>query len=252
MAKVGIRFDPTGIWKWLDWIEKHGDELSKTHSQKRKKFLEGFPESFDIVIQSEKMKDASTTDFKIPTNYPTHHPKSGTQNPDRGKPDLFAMARAYYSEWSRRCAKGMIKQVPRGSVYQAETESVGSDEERCQETIDNDDDDDEDAYAIARSKITAAWVCIVCGGRGHASNVDGTDCLTKQLGITIPRSELAATRYPSGIRSPFNSDRRMPSRTPDRRPPNSGESSHLARSGRSPRPASRSSSHASSSRDPRP
>ena len=192
------------------------------------------------------MKTADTTDFKIPTQYPAYHPKSGTQDPDRGKADVYAMAFHFYPEWSRRCAKGLIKQVPRGSVYQAEVDHDASDDTTCHEIAY--DDDAEDAYAIARSKINAAWVCIVCGGFGHASNVDGTDCLTKQLGITIPRSQLAATRYPSGIRSPFNSDRRMSSRTPDRRPSSqAGESSHIARSSRS----SKSSSHASSSHDTR-
>ena len=233
MSKIGIRFDPTAIWKWHDWIEDYGDKLGKTNSQKRKKFLEGFPEAFDIVIQAEKMKTAATTDLKIPANYPAWHPKSGDAHPQAGTPDVFAMAQHFYPEWSRRCAKGLIRQVPRGSVYQAEVNSDASDE-RCHETID--DDDDEDAYSVARSKITAAWVCVVCGGRGHASNVDGTDCLTKQLGITIPRSELASTRYPSGVRSPFTSDRR----TYDRRSPSkSGESSHMARSARSPRPSPR-------------
>jgi hypothetical protein len=45
-------------------------------------------------------------------------------------------------------------------------------------------------------------ICIYCGGRGHAGNVDGMECLTKQLNITIPRDELAATRYPNGLKFP--------------------------------------------------
>ena len=32
--------------------------------------------------------------------------------------------------------------------------------------------------------------------------MDGVDCLTKQLGIEIPRSELTATKYPSGLKFP--------------------------------------------------
>ena len=58
--------------------------------------------------------------------------------------------------------------------------------------------DDQVLYTSAtRKQITSKSVCGVCGGRGHYSRVDGMDCLTKQLGISIPRSELAQTRYPS-------------------------------------------------------
>jgi hypothetical protein len=74
------------------------------------------------------------------------------------------------------------------------------------EADDNNDDesDDEALYSLAsRKQITSKSVCGVCGGRGHYGRVDGMDCLTKQLGITIPRSELMQTRYPSGITFPF-------------------------------------------------
>ena len=47
-----------------------------------------------------------------------------------------------------------------------------------------------------------------CGGRGHAGSVDGVDCLTKQLGINIPRSELAATKYPNGLKFPILPNRK--------------------------------------------
>jgi hypothetical protein len=60
----------------------------------------------------------------------------------------------------------------------------------------------ESAQAVSRSKVNASMICIYCGGRGHAGNVDGMECLTKQLNITIPRDELAATRYPNGLKFP--------------------------------------------------
>ena len=75
------------MWEWLEWIEDHGDKIGKSLSQKRKKFLSGFPESFDIVIQSERLVP-DPGNYKIPDNYPAHHPKAGAPNPDRGKPDL--------------------------------------------------------------------------------------------------------------------------------------------------------------------
>ena len=52
------------------------------------------------------------------------------------------------------------------------------------------------------------------------------DCLTKQLGISIPRSELAQTRYPSGITFPFTNAPSSSSASP-RKPPHGA---HLASS----------------------
>lgn len=245
MAKVGISFDPDAIWKWHNWVDEYGDRLSKSHAQKRKKFLDGFPESFDIVIQSEKMKSASDTSFKIPTNYPAHHPKSG-QHPDRGKPDVMALARHLFAEWSRRCNAGLIKQPPRGSVYQAEADNHDDDDDHPHHTS---DDDDEKAYGMSRNRITERTICGICGGRGHAGSVDGSECLTKQLNINIPRRELAKTRYPDGMSYPFSDDRRMSSRRDDRRSPkHKSESSHAASSSKSYR--SHSSSHRSDRKTP--
>jgi len=46
-------------------------------------------------------------------------------------------------------------------------------------------------------------VCLVCGGLGHASRVDGVgECLTRKLGVEVSRSSLHAITYPSGIRRP--------------------------------------------------
>ena len=56
--------------------------------------------------------------------------------------------------------------------------------------------------AVSRGAINASFICLICGGRGHAGSVDGMDCLTKQLGISIPRQELAATKYPNGLKYP--------------------------------------------------
>ena len=49
MAKVGIRFTPNAIWNWLDYVETLGEKLGRSLSQRRKKLLSGFPESFDVI-----------------------------------------------------------------------------------------------------------------------------------------------------------------------------------------------------------
>ena len=56
---------------------------------------------------------------KHPANYPSSHPLSGKAHPDAGKADLLALVTAFEPEWTRRCRKGLIKAVPKGSVYAA-------------------------------------------------------------------------------------------------------------------------------------
>ena len=203
MAKVGIKNnDPEAIWKWLEYLEEFNERIpgGKSLSQVRKKFLDGFPEWFDVVISAERLKPDPGS-YTIPNNYPPEHPKAGTNHPDRGKPDLHAMAVAFDAEWKRRCKR--IKSAPRGSVYQAQD---------CDEDSNDDDSDsDERAHAVSRSAINAAFICVICGGRGHAASVEGMDCLTKQLGISIPRPELAATKYPNGLKFPSLPNKRRES-----------------------------------------
>ena len=244
MAKVGIEFTPKAIWLWLEKVDLEGMKCKKDENEKRDKFLEGFPESFDVVITHEKL-EKTPGNFKIRNNYPAHHPKAGTHNPKAGQADLYALASHFEPEWVSRCKRGLIKRVPRGSIYQSEMcETADDDSNHDQDSHDESHDDESanytsrhgrpsssrshsrphtkhkkykkhpkdkkhhksnsmhDANAVKRSSINAKMICVVCGGRGHASSVEGMDCLTKQLGITIPREELAATRYPKGLRFP--------------------------------------------------
>ena len=108
MTKVGIPLKPHGIWLWLEWVEDFGKpkKLNATLIQKRKKLLEGFPDSFDNVIAQERIKPDPGS-YTIPANYPAHHPKSGSAHPNRGQPDLFALVTALEPEWTRRCKRGL-------------------------------------------------------------------------------------------------------------------------------------------------
>jgi hypothetical protein len=201
MAKVGIPLKPHGIWLWLEWVEDFGKpkKLNATLAQKRKKLLEGFPDSFDNVIAQERIKPDPGS-YTIPTNYPAHHPKAGTAHPQRGQADLFALVTALEPEWTRRCKRGYIKPVPRGmvnEVYDDDDYDVNDD------YAPSDDDRTEYGNAVTRSKIDQRFVCTWCGGRGHSSEVEGIgQCLTKRLNITIPKEELKATKYPDGITYP--------------------------------------------------
>lgn len=201
MARVGIKFTAEAIWEWLDYVDELGDKINRTLSQRRKKFLDGFPESFDVIVAPERLRPDPGS-YVQPNTYPSHHPLAGQPNPNAGRPDLYAMVKAFYPEWNQRIKSRNIKSVPKGYVHQ-----VDSDHDEDKDEDENADSDD-DAFAMTtpRRQITSRTVCGICGGRGHYGRVDGMDCLTKQLNITIPRSELAQTKYPNGITYPFSAD----------------------------------------------
>jgi hypothetical protein len=201
MAKVGIKFTPNAIWEWLEYVETLGDKLGRSLAQRRRKLLAGFPESFDVITSPERLKPDPGT-YVLPAVYPAHHPKSGQPDPNAGRPDLYALCKAYYPEWHYRIKSGQIKSVPRGSVYEIREHADYS--ENDDDAYDDDSDREALYSSVSRRQITSKSVCGVCGGRGHYGRVEGMDCLTKQLGIHIPRSELALTKYPSGISYPFS------------------------------------------------
>ena len=203
MAKVGIKFTTNAIWDWLEYVETLGDKLGRSIVQRRKKILAGFPESFDVITSPERLRPDPGS-YVIPANYPDNHPKRGQPHPDAGRPDLYALCKAFYPEWHQRIKSGQIRSIPRGSVYKVDHTDVDSDVEP-NDRYDDDSDHDMLYASTTRKQITNRSVCGVCGGRGHYGTVDGMDCLTKQLGIIIPRSELAQTKYPSGITYPFTS-----------------------------------------------
>ena len=132
--------------------------------------------------------------YVYPANYAAPHPKAGTAHKYAGQPSLEALVHALEPEWTRRC-RARNKGSHSGSAFNTSHDAEGDP---------NDDSTVSEANVneVSRSKVTPLWICLVCGGRGHASNVDGMTCLTKQLGINIPRDELEATRYPNGLRFP--------------------------------------------------
>ena len=207
MSNVGISFNDKALYEWMNWVDDFGDKLGKTLNQKRTKFYAGLPESFDHVIAQERMKPApGSAELTWPTNYPVGHPLAGSPNPDQGRANLDAIVKLYSKEWSRMIGAGLIKRVPRGSVYQLEEcQDVDNDSHAlCDES---DYDEDELGMAMQRSKINDRTVCMSCGGLGHGSDVDGVKCLTTQLGTKVARSDLLKIKYPNGITFP-NFDRR--------------------------------------------
>ena len=109
---------------------------------------------------------------------------------------MDALTDALWPEWNRRILKGLIKSPPKGSVYAIECESDDEDDDNVDETTMM------HANVVSRNKVTARTVCIVCGGLGHASNVDGMACLTTQLNNRVSKDELRQIKYPNGITFP--------------------------------------------------
>ena len=99
MSTVNIKYTPAGIFKWADYVNTLGDKLNKTHREKRTKYLEGFPASFDIVVVTER-KLGNPGSYVFPAIYPAHHPQAGAVHPDAGEPDIDEMARIFYTEWA--------------------------------------------------------------------------------------------------------------------------------------------------------
>ena len=195
MAKVQIKFDADAVFKWKEWVLIEGDKLGKTFLQVRTKFLEGFPEAYDVITAPERLSAANggNGNYVFPAVYPAHFPAAlaGNPHPNAGEPDIEAMANAFYIPWFDMINKGKIKAPPNGLVYISRT--------------DHDDDSDEDdsvARRLTKSDVTKKSVCTACGGRGHFAQVDGIVCATKQLGIKIPPEELSQTQYPNGIKFP--------------------------------------------------
>ena len=193
ISKAKIEYDAQAPFKWAEYIHDLGDKLGKTHGEKRSKFLRGFPESFNVITMPESLS-AGNGNYVFPVNYPPHHPKAGNAHPNAGEPDIDAMARAFVRPWLTMITKGSIKRAPEGMAREAFSIELSSSEDESGPS--------ENAFAVNRSKIDANFICLACGGRGHAAQVDGQTCLTKLLGISVPQSELAKTQYPNGLAYP--------------------------------------------------
>ena len=207
MASVNIKINEASIFKWLEWVQLKGEILNKGLAQRRKKFLDGFPEAFDNVIAAERLRGDDGS-FTQPAQFPAGHPQAGQANPNHNRADLDAMARAYHNEWLRRLSQGLLRNVPRGMAREV-----------CVEADDPSDRDEEVAAAVSKAKVTADFICTWCGGRGHASEIDGLgSCLTKKLGLKIPIDELKQTRYPRELTFPsFSSSMRNKGKAIERR-----------------------------------
>ena len=197
MTSVGIKYTWGAVFKWAEYLDRLAEKLNKSERDKRVKYLAGFPSAFDVMIVPERASGA-VGNYTHPVNYPAHHPNAGTPHPLAGQPDIHALAQAFYAEWARMIRTGAIRSVPRGMANRIDEETS--------------DDDATESACMVRDRITPHTVCAVCGGAGHAGNVEGLGmCLTARLNHRIPNADLAKIRYPPGYTPPrFNSFRSNP------------------------------------------
>jgi hypothetical protein len=227
----GSNIDANSLYFWRQIISKAAEPLNKGLRQQRRKFYVGLPESFDAVVSNERRIEGDGT-YVYPANYPAHHSRAGVVHAQANSPDLDFMARVFSLEWSLYVKRGQIKPVPRGSVYSvtsARTEfamliSAHQDEfmetatrfisgcdsssSASQASTSGDTPGDQAAFqqhtphatalAIQRSQINSSTRCHTCGGLGHVSSIDGNSCLTRELGISIPKPTLLQIKYPTG------------------------------------------------------
>lgn len=203
MFKAGIRYTADAVFRWAEYLHDLAQKINKTNRDLRNKYLDGFPDSFDVVVVPERLQPGAGS-YTFPAVHPAHHPDAGNPHPYAGQPDIQAMAFGFYPEWSRMISRGKIKAVPRGMAHlvSKDTEHDGF-EESSIEGGQADDVSTELAQPITRSQISAKMVCLYCGGLGHPSRLEGIgECFSKTLKIEVPKADLLKMVYPHGVKRP--------------------------------------------------
>ena len=235
LMNMKVPIEANSLYFWRQVISKAGEPLNKGPRQARRKFYVGLPESFDAVVSNERRIEGDGT-YVFPAHYPPHHPRAGDVHIQANSPDLDLIARAFSLEWGLYFKRGQVKPVPRGSVYSVTTARtefamlISAHQDEFMETAtrfisgcdssssaspastsgvsSGDTSGDQAAFqqhtphatalAIQRSQINSSTRCHTCGGLGHVSSIDGKSCLTRELGISIPKPTLLQIKYPTG------------------------------------------------------
>ena len=118
--RIPIDEDTPQVWK--EWCVEHGTRLNKTLADIRTKYLEGFPDNFDVVIMPERasLANAGMGNYVLPNVYPAHFPAhlAGNAHPQAGEPDLDTLATYLSTVWIDMMLQDKIKAPPKGSVHE--------------------------------------------------------------------------------------------------------------------------------------
>ena len=199
MANSG-KFNKESLVDWAEKVDVKGARIGKTNAERRTKFYEGIPESFAAVIAFERMLPVGN--YVYPANYVAHDPRAGQAHPHAGEPDVLTAAYAFRPEWERMIVSGFIKKAPKGLVQKVNDSSSAGESDNDQ----SDNESADESANMARSAISKRTVCLVCGGLGHAADIDGKiKCPNIILKTNVERSTLEQIKYPDGITRPsFN------------------------------------------------
>ena len=117
-----IPIDEDTPQSWKEWCMEHGSRLNKSLADIRTKYLEGFPDNFDVVIMPERasLANAGMGNYVLPNVYPAHFPAhlAGNANPQAGQPDLDTLATYLSTVWVDMMLQDKIKAPPKGSVHE--------------------------------------------------------------------------------------------------------------------------------------
>ena len=137
VATLCIAIDEDTPQVWKEWCVEHGQRLNKTLSDIRIKYLEGFPDSFDVVVMPERasLANAGEGNYVHPAMYPAHYPAhlAGTAHPFAALPDIDTLAQYLSSVWVDMIINGKIKAPPKGSVL--ETQEITDDKYKTNDYI---------------------------------------------------------------------------------------------------------------------
>ena len=218
---------------------EHGSRLNKSLADIRTKYLEGFPDNFDVVIMPERasLANAGMGNYVLPNVYPAHYPVhlAGNAHPQAGQPDLDTLATYLSTVWVDMMLQDKIKAPPKGSVHEvgvapsarnlsvhpgvmavnSQTSDFGapppggahldvmSGAFQIVPVLDPSSGTVQNQiFAVKRDSITPQTLCYVCGGRGHVARLDGITCSTIEMGVHVPRPLLETTIYSDGIKFP--------------------------------------------------
>ena len=183
MTMEVLRINPNadGLFKWADIVEEMGRILNKDGNSRKNKFVEGLPAFF----QAEKtaMRHDVTIQVTFPALYGTMpqfigSPLALVPHPLAGQPNIMAMARKYFPDWTVKAAAAG-KDIPNGLVRAVED---------CETPED---------VSMLMADIKEDMKCHTCGGHGHTSrftNPNGEE-------VVCPTKLIKAGQFPSSSKS---------------------------------------------------
>ena len=83
ISRAGITYDKNALFKWFEYLKDLGDRIGKTTRELRSKYLDGFPESFDVLVVPERLRGLINDLLQFPGELPCISPcNAGKTSPE--------------------------------------------------------------------------------------------------------------------------------------------------------------------------